>query len=159
MLRPIGWDSSAHILDKIIAYEAVHAIGSRDALRRRVEPSDGGCVASFHPAMPDEPLIFVEVALAGGVPGSIQSLLAEKPGERADTAALFSISTCQSGLASISFGNSLIEQVAADLSLQLPGLKTVVTLSPQPGFARWLEGEGHALAPGDDAQLRGLPAL
>ena len=163
VLRPISWESPAHILDKIIAYEAVHAIGSWDDLRRRVEPSDRRCFAFFHPAMPDEPLIFVEVALTRGVPGSIQSLLVEDreelPEERADTAVFYSISNCQAGLASISFGNSLIKQVAADLSLQLPGLKTVVTLSPLPGVARWLEGEGHALAPGDDAQLRGLPAL
>lgn len=163
VLRPISWESPAHILDRIIAYEAVHAIHSWDDLRRRLEPPDRRCFAFFHPAMPDEPLIFVEVALTRGVPGSIQSLLAEDreqlPADRADTAVFYSISNCQAGLASISFGNSLIKQVAADLSIELPGLKTFVTLSPLPGFARWLEAEGHTAEPDDDARLRSLAAL
>jgi malonyl-CoA decarboxylase len=163
VLRPISWESPAHILDRIIAYEAVHAIHSWDDLRRRVEPQDRRCFAFFHPAMPDEPLIFVEVALTRGVPGSIQSLLAEDraqlPADRADTAVFYSISNCQAGLASISFGNSLIKQVAADLSIELPGLKTFVTLSPLPGFAGWLEAEGHTVGPDDDARLRSLAAL
>ncbi|MEM9629769.1 MAG: malonyl-CoA decarboxylase [Pseudomonadota bacterium] len=147
VLRPINWESPAHILEKIIAYEAVHAIDSWDDLRRRLEPTDRRCFAFFHPSMPDEPLIFVEVALTKGIPGSVQALLAEDraamPAEDADTAVFYSISNCQSGLASISFGNSLIKQVAADLSGELPGLKTFVTLSPIPGFTRWLKKEGH----------------
>jgi malonyl-CoA decarboxylase len=141
VLRPINWESPAHILEKIIAYEAVHAIDSWDDLRRRLQPEDRRCFAFFHPAMPDEPLIFVEVALTRGIPGSIQMLLAEEraplAAEDADTAVFYSISNCQAGLASISFGNSLIKQVAADLSTELAGLKTFVTLSPIPGLMRW----------------------
>ncbi|MFK7763615.1 MAG: malonyl-CoA decarboxylase [Roseobacter sp.] len=143
VLRPISWESPAHILDKIIAYEAVHAIQSWDDLRRRLQPQDRRCFAFFHPAMPDEPLIFVEVALSRGVPGSIQALLAEDrdviPQERADTAVFYSISNCQDGLAGISFGNSLIKQVARDLAMALPQIKTFVTLSPIPGLMQWLE--------------------
>ncbi len=137
VLRPVNWESPARILEKIIAYEAVHAIDSWEDLRRRVEPVDRRCFALFHPAMPDEPLIFVEVALTRGIPGSVQTLLAEGrkelAEEKADTAVFYSISNCQAGLASISFGNSLIKQVVADLSLELPGLDTFVTLSPIPG--------------------------
>ncbi|MCA1284253.1 malonyl-CoA decarboxylase [Salipiger bermudensis] len=162
VLRPMNWDSPAQILEKIIAYEAVHAIDSWDDLRRRLEPEDRRCFAFFHPAMPDEPLIFVEVALTKGVPGSIQTLLAEERDkiapQEADTAVFYSISNCQSGLASISFGNSLIKQVAADLALELPQLSTFVTLSPIPGFARWLEGEGHGHDVTDDARMTQLAA-
>ncbi|GGE47603.1 malonyl-CoA decarboxylase [Actibacterium pelagium] len=146
VLRPISWESPAHILEKIIAYEAVHAIDSWDDLRRRLEPADRRCFAFFHPSMPDEPLIFVEVALTKGIPGSVQTLLAEDraamPAEEADTAVFYSISNCQAGLASISFGNSLIKQVAADLSSELSGLNTFVTLSPIPGLTTWLQKEG-----------------
>ena len=141
VLRPVSWESPAYVLEKIIAYEAVHTIESWEDLRRRGEPPDRRCFAFFHPAMPDEPLIFVEVALTKGVPGSVQDLLKEAretlPEEDADTAVFYSISNCQAGVASISFGNSLIKQVAADLSLELPGLKTFVTLSPIPGLAAW----------------------
>ena len=162
VLRPINWESPAHILEKIIAYEAVHAIGSWDDLRRRVQPADRRCFAFFHPAMPDEPLIFVEIALTQGVPGSIQDLLAEDrealPSKDANTAVFYSISNCQKGLASISFGNSLIKQVAADLKLEMPGLKTFVTLSPIPGLVSWLEAEGHDYDPGDDDQVKRLAA-
>ncbi|EAU47145.1 malonyl-CoA decarboxylase [Salipiger bermudensis] len=162
VLRPMNWDSPAQILEKIIAYEAVHAIDSWDDLRRRLEPEDRRCFAFFHPAMPDEPLIFVEVALTKGVPGSIQTLLAEERDkiapQEADTAVFYSISNCQSGLASISFGNSLIKQVAADLALELPQLSTFVTLSPIPGFARWLKAEGHAHDVTDDARMTQLAA-
>ena len=146
VLRPISWESPAHILEKIIAYEAVHAIDSWDNLRRRLEPADRRCFAFFHPSMPDEPLIFVEVALNKGIPGSIQTLLAEYhaalPAEEADTAVFYSISNCQAGLAGISFGNSLIKQVATDLAIEISGLKTFVTLSPIPDLTRWLEQEG-----------------
>ncbi len=143
VLRPISWESPAHILDRIIAYEAVHAIDSWDDLRRRLEPADRRCFAFFHPAMADEPLIFVEVALTQGIPSSVQDLLSEDrdaiAAEDADTAVFYSISNCQAGLANISFGNSLIKQVATDLSLELPSLKQYVTLSPIPGMNSWLD--------------------
>ncbi len=162
VLRPINWESPAHILEKIIAYEAVHAIDSWDDLRRRVEPADRRCFAFFHPAMPDEPLIFVEVALTNGIPGSVQDLLSESraplASEDADTATFYSISNCQAGLASISFGNSLIKQVVADLALALPGLKTFVTLSPIPGLVEWLETTRTPADREDDAQMKALAA-
>ncbi len=143
VLRRINWTSPADILEKIIAYEAVHAIDSWDDLRRRLQPADRRCFGFFHPAMPDEPLIFVEVALTQGIPGSIQTLLADgrEPieAEEADTAVFYSISNCQAGLAGVSFGNSLIKQVAADLAQDIPALETFVTLSPIPGLNRWLK--------------------
>jgi len=146
VLRPISWESPAHILEKIIAYEAVHAIESWEDLRRRLEPSDRRCFAFFHPSMPDEPLIFVEVARTQGIPSSVQNLLAEERAamlaSEADTAVFYSISNCQSGLASISFGNSLIKQVASDLSAELEGLETFVTLSPIPNLTKWLDASG-----------------
>ncbi|WP_299197053.1 malonyl-CoA decarboxylase [uncultured Tateyamaria sp.] len=143
VLRPIDWASPAEILEKIIAYEAVHAIDSWEDLRRRLQPSDRRCFGFFHPAIPDEPLIFVEVALTKGIPNSIQNLLADGrnpiDAEEADTAVFYSISNCQDGLAGISFGNSLIKQVVADLSRDLSNLQTFVTLSPIPGLTRWLD--------------------
>ncbi|WP_439123621.1 malonyl-CoA decarboxylase [Marivita sp.] len=158
VLRPINWESPAHILEKIIAYEAVHAIDSWDDLRRRLQPADRRCFAFFHPAMPDEPLIFVEVALTNGVPTSVQTLLLEGrdalAADDADTATFYSISNCQAGLASISFGNSLIKQVAADLSAELGGLKTFVTLSPIPGFSKWLDGVTEASDVSDPDRLK-----
>ncbi len=162
VLRPISWESPAHILEKIIAYEAVHAIDSWSDLRRRLEPADRRCFAFFHPSMPDEPLIFVEVALTKGIPGSVQALLAQDraamPAEDADTAVFYSISNCQDGLASISFGNSLIKQVAADLAAELPGLKTFVTLSPISGLTRWLDQEGLRWNPDDADGMKALAA-
>jgi malonyl-CoA decarboxylase len=156
VLRPVNWDSPASLLQKIIEYEAVHTIHSWDDLRCRLQPADRRCFAFFHPAMPDDPLIFVEVALTRGIPGNVGTLLAQdrvplKLGE-ADTAAFYSISNCQPGLAGISFGNLLIKQVVADLTAQLPGLRTFVTLSPIPGLSGWLEDAG--LDPADDAALR-----
>lgn len=146
VMRQINWESPASILEKIIAHEAVHEIGTWDDLRRRLQPTDRRCFAFFHPAMPDEPLIFVEVALMDGVPNSIRSVLTEERevlvAEEADTAVFYSISNCQLGLAGVSFGNSLIKQVARDLSHELPNLKSFVTLSPIPGLKRWLQGEG-----------------
>lgn len=163
VLRPISWESPAHVLEKIIAYEAVHAIDSWDDLRRRLKPADRRCFAFFHPAMPDEPLIFVEVALTQGVPESIQTLLAEDraplEAEEADTAVFYSISNCQEGLAGVSFGNSLIKQVVADLAGALPLLRTFVTLSPIPGLAKWMQSEGHADQKDDPEQMRQLVAL
>jgi malonyl-CoA decarboxylase len=149
VLRPINWSSPAAVLEKIIAYEAVHAIDSWDDLRRRLAPQDRRCFAFFHPAMPDEPLIFVEVALTRGIPGAIHDVLSEDraaiPATGADTAVFYSISNCQAGLAGISFGNSLIKQVVADLAQELPDLKTFVTLSPIPDLTRWLSQTGRAL--------------
>ncbi|MGH1466522.1 MAG: malonyl-CoA decarboxylase [Cognatishimia sp.] len=162
VLRPISWESPAHILEKIIAYEAVHAIGSWDDLRRRLEPADRRCFAFFHPSMPDEPLIFVEVALTKGIPDSVQALLAEDrdamPATAADTAVFYSISNCQSGLASISFGNSLIKQVASDLSAELDGLDTFVTLSPIPGLTKWLKKQGVNWNVDDPENVKSLAA-
>ena len=144
VLRRIDWDTPANILEKIIEYEAVHAIDDWDDLRRRIEPEDRHCFAFFHPVMPDEPLIFVEVALSKGVPASVQDVLAQErellTENQADTAVFYSISNCQRGLGGISFGNSLIKQVVEDLSRDLPHLKTFVTLSPVPGLNRWLSG-------------------
>lgn len=158
VLRPLNWDSPAGILEKIIAYEAVHAIDSWDDLRRRLQPADRRCFGFFHPAMSDEPLIFVEVALTKGVPNSVQGLLAQDREilqvKDADTAVFYSISNCQAGLAGISFGNSLIKQVAADLARDLPNVKTFVTLSPIPGLNRWLETTNlGALGKGKDRAL------
>ncbi|WP_069298308.1 malonyl-CoA decarboxylase [Neptunicoccus sediminis] len=145
VLRPISWSSPADILEKIIAYEAVHAIDSWDDLRRRLKPTDRRCFGFFHPAMAEEPLIFVEVALTRGIPDSVQDLLADGrttiEAEDADTAVFYSISNCQTGLAGISFGNSLIKQVVSDLSQELPGLSTFVTLSPIPALNGWLENQ------------------
>ncbi len=156
VLRPINWTSSADVLEKIIAYEAVHAIDSWDDLRRRLAPKDRRCFGFFHPAMPDEPLIFVEVALSRGIPGAIHDVLSEEreaiAPDAADTAVFYSISNCQSGLAGISFGNSLIKQVVADLSQELPNLKTFVTLSPIPGLARWMDETGTAMPETNDAR-------
>lgn len=142
VLRPINWETSASILEKIVAYEAVHAIDDWDDLRRRLYPPDRRCFAYFHPTMPDEPLIFVEVALTDGIAGSIQQVLAEDrtplAPQQMTTAVFYSISNCQKGLKGVSFGNLLIKQVVAELSAELPQLDTFVTLSPMPGFSRWL---------------------
>ncbi|TLP59454.1 decarboxylase [Parasedimentitalea maritima] len=162
VLRPISWESPADILDKIIAYEAVHAIDSWDDLRRRLQPADRRCFGFFHPAMPDDPLIFVEVALTQGIPGSVQGLLADErdniAAEDADTAVFYSISNCQAGLAGISFGNSLIKQVVSDLSRELPNLKTFVTLSPIPSLNRWLDETGGQTGPLPEDQQRQIAA-
>lgn len=162
VMRQITWDSPASILEKIIAYEAVHQIQTWDDLRRRLHPVDRRCFAFFHPSMPDEPLIFVEVALTRGMPNSIQKVLSDSreaiDENDADTAVFYSISNCQDGLAGISFGNSLIKQVARDLSHELPGIKTFVTLSPIPGLRRWLEEVGVDEDIGDRDMLVKLAA-
>jgi malonyl-CoA decarboxylase len=153
VLRRIDWHTPATILDKIIAYEAVHAIQGWDDLRRRLDPDDRSCFAFFHPSLVDEPLIFVEVALMADIPSSIGAVLDEAPknGAAADatTAVFYSISNCQEGLRGISFGNFLIKQVVEDLLKERPNLRTFVTLSPVPGFADWLDA---ALA-ADSARL------
>ena len=160
VLRRIDWSSPANILEKIIRYEAVHAIGDWGELRRRLQPSDRRCFAFFHPALVDEPLIFVEVALTHGRPSNIGGLLAEDRapvvGAEADTAVFYSISNCQTGLRGISFGDFLIKQVVDELRRDLPELKTFVTLSPVPGFAAWLTGalkDGENLLSAEDKAI------
>ncbi len=143
VLRRIDWSSPAAILEKIIRYEAVHEIRGWDDLRRRIDPSDRRCYAFFHPALVDEPLIFVEVALTLAQPQAIAPLLAERRAEiaeeKAKVATFYSISNCQQGLAGVTFGNFLIKQVVEELRRDLPRIETFVTLSPMPGFRRWLE--------------------
>jgi malonyl-CoA decarboxylase len=144
-LRRIDWQTPAAVLEKLIAYEAVHAIKGWDDLRRRLAP-DRRCFAFFHPALPGEPLIFVEVALVEGVATSMPPLLSQAVDENtaraqaagADTAIFYSISNCQDGLRGISFGNFLIKQVVEELQAEFPQLKRFSTLSPVPGFRRWL---------------------
>ncbi|MCF3592830.1 malonyl-CoA decarboxylase [Rhodobacteraceae bacterium LMO-12] len=142
MLKQISWDTPASILEKIVEYEAVHAINDWEDLRRRLYPSDRRCFAYFHPTMPDEPLIFVEVALTKSVPDSIHHVLAENrtphPASDTNVAVFYSISNCQDGLQGVSFGNLLIKQVVEELRQQLPQLDTFITLSPVPGFNKWL---------------------
>lgn len=141
-MQEITWDSSAALLEKLIAYEAVHEIRSWNDLKNRLD-SDRRCFAFFHPKMPNEPLIFVEVALVKGMADSIQVLLDESlpavnPND-ADTAIFYSISNAQAGLAGISFGNFLIKRVVDRLSREFPKINTYATLSPIPGFAKWLD--------------------
>jgi malonyl-CoA decarboxylase len=143
VLRRIDWQTPANILEQIIRYEAVHEIRDWDDLRRRIDPVDRRCYAFFHPALVDEPLIFVEVALTEQIPGAIAPLLAEDrqlvPIERARTAVFYSISNTQRGLGGISFGSFLIKQVVEELRRELPKLENFVTLSPVPGFVQWLK--------------------
>jgi malonyl-CoA decarboxylase len=147
-LRRIDWHSPAIILEKLVQYEAVHRIRSWRDLRNRLE-SDRRCYAFFHPRMPEEPLIFVEVALVQGMSDSVQRLLDDKAPvldpKLADTAVFYSINNCQRGLDGISFGNFLIKRVVGLLSDEFRNLKAFCTLSPIPGFRRWLDG---ALATG-----------
>jgi len=160
VLRRIDWSTPANILEKIIRYEAVHEISDWDDLRRRIDPIDRRCYAFFHPAMVDEPLIFVEVALTEAIPGAIAPLLAidrqPVPVERARTAVFYSISNTQRGLAGISFGSFLIKQVAEELRHELPRLDTFVTLSPVPGFMRWLKGKDVPTSEEDGELLKRL---
>ena len=164
-LKRVDWSSPANILEKIIRYEAVHTIESWDDLRRRIDPADRRCFAFFHPALADEPLIFVEVALTESIPNAIEPILAENRAplapEAAKTAVFYSISNCQRGLAGISFGNFLIKQVVEELKRDLPALTTFVTLSPVPGFRQWVENElvqptSQFLAPAERTLLQAL---
>jgi malonyl-CoA decarboxylase len=145
VLRRIDWSTPASVLEKIIRYEAVHRIGGWDDLRRRIDPADRRCYAFFHPAMVDEPLIFVEVALSREIPAAIAPILAverEPIGlDKATTAAFYSISNCQRGLAGVSFGHFLIKQVVEEIARENSRLSTFVTLSPVPNFADWLKRE------------------
>ncbi len=165
-LRRIDWQTPAAVLEKLITYEAVHEIQGWDDLRRRLA-SDRRCFGFFHPALPGEPLIFVEVALTTGLAASVQPLLARDGDERlqrereraADTAIFYSISNCQDGLRGVSFGNFLIKQVVEELKAELPRVTRFSTLSPVPGFRRWLErrlgsGEADVLREDEAATLR-----
>lgn len=161
-LRRIDWNTPAATLEKLIRYEAVHEIAGWPDLRRRLA-ADRRCFGFFHPALPGEPLIFVEVALVEGLAESVQPLLAldeDEAGQaararRADTAIFYSISNCQDGLRGVSFGNFLIKQVVEELKAELPQLKRFSTLSPVPGFRRFVEKAEVAGLPedfaGDDA--------
>ena len=143
MLESIDWSTPANILEKIIAYEAVHEINSWDDLRARLAPDDRRCFAFFHPLMPKEPLIFVEVALSNKIPNTINEIIALDRSvtlnKDINTATFYSISNCQDGLSGISFGNFLIKQVAHKLKQENDGLDKFVTLSPAPGFVQWLK--------------------
>ncbi len=152
-LQRITWRSPALVLEKIMTYEAVHAIQGWQDLKNRLD-SDRRLYAFFHPRMPDEPLIFVEVALVRGMAGNIHELLDEQApvGDpaKADTAIFYSISNAQKGLVGISFGNFLIKRVVDSLTPEFPNLKTFATLSPIPGFRPWLEQQ---LAQAEDTVL------
>jgi len=160
VLRRIDWSTSAAILEKIIRYEAVHEIQDWDDLRRRIDPPDRRCYAFFHPALVDEPLIFVEVALTREIAAAIGPILSDKrepvEPQRATTAVFYSITNCQRGLAGVSFGHFLIKQVVEEVSREVPRVGTFVTLSPAPNFADWLKRErtnaGSAALDDDDRE-------
>lgn len=146
-LQTINWSTPAVILERIIRYEAVHAIRDWDDLRSRIDPPNRRCFAFFHPALVDEPLIFVEVALGQEMPDSIGNILHEEmppsngQGDDYLCATFYSISNCQPGLRNVSFGNFLIKQVVQELRAEFPSIKHFVTLSPIPGFNRWLKSD------------------
>src|ERR1700755_1577938 len=151
VLRHIDWSTPAIVLEKIIRYEAVHEIRDWDDLRRRIDPPDRRCYAFFHPALNDEPLIFVEVAFTNGIPRAIAPILGKDGNtlapESANTAVFYSISNCQRGLTGVSFGNFLIKQVVEEVSREFPRLSSFVTLSPAPGFAQWIARERESNSP------------
>jgi len=165
VLRSIDWSTPASLLEKIIRYEAVHAIRDWNDLRARIDSPDRRCYAFFHPALIDEPLIFVEVALTRGIPTAIDPILSAKgervEPERATTAVFYSISNCQRGLAGVSFGHFLIKQVVEEVSRQIPRISTFVTLSPAPNFAEWLKREraSEASVALDEEDREALKAL
>ena len=157
-LRRIDWQTPAAVLEKLIRYEAVHEIRGWEDLRRRLAP-DRRCFGFFHPALLGEPLIFVEVALTEGLAAAVQPLLeptdddaAREREAKADTAIFYSISNCQDGLRGVSFGNFLIKQVVEELKAELPNLVRFSTLSPIPGFRRWLDRR-LAAEPAKDGDL------
>jgi malonyl-CoA decarboxylase len=160
VLRRIDWSTPANILEQIIRYEAVHEIRDWNDLRRRIDPADRRCYAFFHPALIDEPLIFVEVALTEQIPTAIAPLLAadRQPVaiERARTAVFYSISNTQRGLGGISFGNFLIKQVVEELRRELPKLENFVTLSPVPGLVQWLKANDVPVSDEDRTLLAHL---
>ena len=165
VLRRIDWSRPAIVLEKIIRYEAVHEIHDWEDLRRRIDPPDRRCYAFFHPALVDEPLIFVEVTLTRDIPAAIAPILGKEreivEPDKARTATFYSISNCQRGLAGVSFGNFLIKQVVEEVSREMPRLSTFVTLSPVTNFANWLTREradekSTALTEADKAVLAAL---
>jgi malonyl-CoA decarboxylase len=167
VLRRIDWSTPAAVLEKIIRYEAVHQIRDWEDLRHRIDPPDRRCYAFFHPALVDEPLIFVEVALTREIPPAIAPILTlqREPiaPDKATTAVFYSISNCQRGLAGVSFGHFLIKQVAEEIVRETPKLSTFVTLSPAPNFAEWLKREreneqSQLLSAEDRATLGNLDA-
>ena len=140
-LRRIDWRTSALVLEKLIRYEAVHEIQGWNDLRRRLE-ADRRCYAFFHPALPDEPIIFIEAALTRGMSEKVQPLLDPDspvlPPESADCAMFYSITNCQEGLRGVPFGSFLIKQVVEDLGREFPRIRKFATVSPVPGFREWL---------------------
>src|SRR5450830_995615 len=165
VLRRIDWSTPAIVLDKIIRYEAVHEISDWEDLRRRIDPPDRRCYAFFHPALIDEPLIFVEVALTRDIPAAIAPILATGrevvETDKMRTAVFYSISNCQRGLSGVSFGSFLIKQVVEEINRELTKLSTFVTLSPVTDFASWLkreraEANSAALTESDKSALAAL---
>src|SRR5579863_1709153 len=165
VLRRIDWQTPALILEKIIRYEAVHQIRDWNDLRRRIDLPDRRCYAFFHPALVDEPLIFVEVALTREIPGAIAPILSDKrepvEPQRATTAVFYSITNCQRGLAGVTFGHFLIKQVVEEVSREMSRVGIFVTLSPAPNFADWLDRErsNAASAALEDDDRQALAAL
>lgn len=168
VLRRIDWSTPASVLEKIIRYEAVHQIRGWDDLRHRIDPPDRRCYAFFHPALVDDPLIFVEVALTREMPSAIAPILTLQRDvispDKATTAVFYSISNCQRGLSGVSFGHFLIKQVAEEIARETPRLSTFVTLSPAPNFAAWLKREranesSKVLSADDRAALGNLDTL
>jgi len=165
ILRRIDWSTPARILEKIIRYEAVHEIRDWNDLRMRIDSPGRRCYAFFHPALVDEPLIFVEVALTRGIPDKIDAILSANGQpvdlDRATSAVFYSISNCQMGLTGVSFGHFLIKQVVEEVQREMPRLATFVTLSPAPGFAEWLKREkaGEASAAISDEDRAALAVL
>ena len=162
VLKRIDWRTPAAILEKLFKYEAVHEIQSWADMRRRLE-EDRRCFAFFHPALPDEPLIFVEVALLENVATAIDPLLdCEAPADisgKANTAVFYSINNCQEGLRGISFGNFLIKQVVSELLDEQPQLKTFVTLSPIPRLRAWIDERAGSKDAVFDRKLKKTLAL
>lgn len=156
VLQRIDWNTPAAVLERLIRYEAVHEIQGWRDLRRRLE-TDRRCYGFFHPALPGDPLIFIEVALTRGMPPVVQGLIdpdspVDDP-QRADHAVFYSITNCQEGLRGVSFGNFLIKQVAEDLGREFPNLRTFATLSPVPGFRAWLESLKGERAPSAEKEV------
>jgi malonyl-CoA decarboxylase len=168
VLRRIDWSTPASVLEKIIRYEAVHQIHDWNDLRHRIDPPDRRCYAFFHPALIDDPLIFVEVALTREIPSAIAPILTVQreviTPDKASTAVFYSISNCQRGLSGVSFGHFLIKQVAEEIARETPKLSTFVTLSPTPNFAQWLTREraneqSQVLSESDRAALANLDTV
>lgn len=163
VMRRIDWNAPASVLEKIIRYEAVHAIGNWESLRGRIDPPDRLCYGFFHPALVDDPLIFVQVALTDEIPSAIEPVIspARTPlaAESADTAVFYSISNCQAGLRGVSFGSFLIKRVVEELHRDFPRLRTFATLSPAPGLRGWLKekaGEPDSLSAKERSALAAL---